>query len=362
MQWIRGQTIGCGSFSTVNLVVPNKKGFSQCPPPMAVKSCENINSDSLKNEKEVLDQLGFCPQIIRCFGDEYTVENDEKLYNLFLEYANKGSLADQVKKSGGNLVESDVRRYARSILEGLRFLHAKGFAHCDIKLQNILLFGNGDVKIADFGLAKRNGKEGGERWRLEIRGTPLNIAPESVNENEYDSPVDIWALGCAVVEMFTGKSAWNFKPGTNVAALLIKIGVRDELPAIPAELSEQGKDFLRKCFVKDPKNRWTAEMLLDHPFMAGDDETIAMNRCEEEASTSPKCSFEEFSVSPRLPFDFPYWVSTQSTASSQSNFQQNSSLVSSSPSYVSSPLDRIRQLACDQAPNWSVCGSWITLR
>ncbi|XVF17677.1 hypothetical protein REPUB_Repub10bG0144100 [Reevesia pubescens] len=361
MAWVRGDTIGCGSFGIVNLVVP-KKGFSKSPV-MAVKSCETIDSVSLRNEKEVLDQLGFCPQIIRCFGDDYTVENGEKFYNLFLEYANKGSLADQVKKNGGNLIESDVRRYARSILEGLRFVHAKGFAHCDIKLPNILLFGNGDVKIADFGLAKRNGKEDEEQRRMEIRGTPLNIAPESVNENEYDSPVDIWALGCAIVEMFTGKPAWNLKPGGNVAALLIKIGVSDELPGIPEELSEEGKDFLGKCFVKDPKNRWTAEMLLDHPFMAGDDEIISMNQFEEEASTSPNCCFEEeLSVSPRRPFDFPDWVSTQSTVSSQSIFQDNSSPFSSFSSDNPSPLDRICQLACDQAPNWSVSGSWITLR
>ncbi|XVE87113.1 hypothetical protein DITRI_Ditri18aG0090100 [Diplodiscus trichospermus] len=351
MEWFRGDTIGCGSFGTVNLVVP-KKGYLRSPV-MAVKSCETSDSFSLKNEKQVLDQLGFCPQIIRCFGDDCTIENGEKLYNLFLEYASKGSLADQVKKNGGNLIESDVKRYARSILKGLRFLHAKGFAHCDIKLQNILLFGNGDVKIADFGLARRNRETGGgeeEQGRVEIRGTPLNMAPESVNENEYDSPVDIWALGCAIVEMFTGKPAWNFKPGTNVAALLIKIGVSDELPAIPEKLSEEGKDFLGKCFVKDPKSRWTADMLLDHPFMAGDnDETIAMNQCEEEEE-------EEESTSPRCPFDFSDWVSTQSTASAQS------SLISLFSSYGSSPLDRVRQLACEQAPNWSVFGSWITLR
>ncbi|OMP01989.1 hypothetical protein COLO4_11435 [Corchorus olitorius] len=149
---------------------------------MAVKSCDSGISASLKSEKQVLDQIGFCPQIIRCFGDGYSVEDGETLYNLFLEYADKGSLADHVKKNGGKLTESDVRRYARSILKGLRFLHAKGFVHCDIKLQNILLFGNGDVKIADFGLAKRNGDE--EQRKMEIRGTPLNLAPESVNNNE----------------------------------------------------------------------------------------------------------------------------------------------------------------------------------
>ncbi|KAE8715718.1 Serine/threonine-protein kinase PBS1 [Hibiscus syriacus] len=343
MEWIRGDTIGFGSFGTVSMVLP-KTGFSKSPL-IAVKSCEVIDSVSLKNEKEVLDRIGSCPQIIRCLGDNYTVEKGGELYNLFLEYADKGSLADQVKQSGGILMESDVRRYARSILRGLRFVHSNGFVHCDIKLQNILLFGNGDVKIADFGLAKRNGEE---QRRVEIRGTPLNIAPESVNENVYDSAVDIWALGCAIVEMFTGKPGWNFKPGTDLAALLIKIGVSDELPGIPRELSEEGKDFLGKCFVKDPKKRWTAEMLLDHPFMAGDDDIVSLNRCEEEESTSPRCSFEEFSASPRCPFEFPDWVSTQS---------------SSVPSFsISSPWDRIRELACDKAGNWTISESWITLR
>ncbi|KAL4352813.1 hypothetical protein GQ457_06G040310 [Hibiscus cannabinus] len=315
---------------------------------MAVKSAQTLASVSLRNEKQVLDQLGLCPQIIRCFGDEYTVENGDKLYNLFLEYAKNGSLADQVKRSGGSLMESDARRYARSILKGLCFVHGKGFVHCDVKLENILLFDDGDVKIADFGLAMRNGEKQGA---VEIRGTPLNIAPESVNGNVYGSPVDIWALGCAVLEMITGKPAWDFEPGTSVAALLFRIGVSDELPGIPAELSEEGKDFLGKCFVKDPENRWTADMLLDHPFVVGDDDTI-------EASASPRCSFEEFSESPRCPFHFPDWVSTQSRASSQ----ENSSFGSSFSSYVSSPVERIRELACDRTLVWSISGNWITLR
>ncbi|KAK8587038.1 hypothetical protein V6N13_086045 [Hibiscus sabdariffa] len=356
MEWVRGETIGCGSFGTVNLVLP-KKSFPKSPL-MAVKSAQTLASVSLKNEKQVLDQLGLCPQIIRCFGDEYTVENGEKLYNLFLEYANNGSLADQVKRSGGSLIESDARRYAKSILKGLRFVHGRGFVHCDIKPENILLFDNGDVKIADFGLAMRNGEK---QRTMEIRGTPLNIAPESVNGNVYGSPVDIWALGCAVLEMITGKPAWDFEPGTSVAALLVRIGVSDELPGIPAELSEEGKDFLGKCFVKDPENRWTADMLLDHPFVVGDDDNIEMNPCheeQEEASASPQCSFEEFSESPRCPFHFPDWVSTQSRASSQ----ENSSFASSFSSYVSSPMERIRELAWDRTLVWSISGNWITLR
>ncbi|KAE8700053.1 protein RALF-like 34-like [Hibiscus syriacus] len=340
MEWVPGEMIGYGSFGTVNLVLP-KTGFSKSPLTV-VKRCETHNSASLRHEKQVLDQLGSCPQIIRCLGDDYSVENCGKFYNLFLEYADKGSLADHVKRNGGGWTESDVKRFAKSILRGLNFVHSKGLVHCDVKLQNVLLFGNGDVKLADFGLAKRNGEKQG---KFEIRGTPLNMAPESINGNVYDFPVDIWALGCVVVEMFTGKTAWNLKPGSNMADLFIKIGVGDELPGIPTELSEEGKDFLGKCFSRDPSKRWTTEMLLNHPFMVADDETTV-----PFPSTSSQCCFEEFSVSPRCPFDFPDWISTDELIS-----RENSSRISSA-------LNRIGELACHEAPNWSSCGSWISLR
>ncbi|MBA0776159.1 hypothetical protein Gotri_011198 [Gossypium trilobum] len=56
--------------------------------------------------------------------------------------------------------------------------------------------------------------------------------------------------------------------------LLIKIGANDELPRIPRELTGEGKYFMEKCFSRDPNKRWTAEMLLQHPFMASDDEIV----------------------------------------------------------------------------------------
>ncbi|KAK8621864.1 hypothetical protein V6N13_097492 [Hibiscus sabdariffa] len=69
----------------------------------------------------------------------------------------------------------------------------------------------------------------------------------------HDSAVDIWALRCSIVEMFTKKPSWNFKPGTNRVPLLIKIEVSHEFLGIPQELYKEGKDFLGKCFVKDSK-------------------------------------------------------------------------------------------------------------
>ena len=72
------------------------------------------------------------------------------------------------------------------------FYLIKGFVHCDLKLQKILVFDNGKVKITDFGLPKKEEqKQSNEVKRAELKGTPLYMSPESVNRNEYESPTDI---------------------------------------------------------------------------------------------------------------------------------------------------------------------------
>jgi serine/threonine protein kinase len=130
-------------------------------------------------------------------------------------------------------------------------------------LPNILVFENGNIKISDFSLAKETRVEQGEKWRS--RRTPVIMSPEAVNDSVYESPTDIWALGCAIVEMVTGESAWNV---SDMLMLTIRIGVGEELPKIPDELLREGIDFLEKCFVKDPLRRWTIDLLLKHPFIS----------------------------------------------------------------------------------------------
>ncbi|CAA7019446.1 unnamed protein product [Microthlaspi erraticum] len=341
MEWVRGETIGYGTFSTVNLATPlNIKNYGDFPTLLAVKSADSYGAAGITNEKSVLNSLGDCPEIVRCFGEDHTVENGEKLHNLLLEYASRGSLATQLKKlNGDGLPESEVRRYTGSVLRGLRHIHSNGFAHCDIKLGNILLFGDGAVKIADFGLARKVDEElTASNGGVKIRGTPLYMAPESVNENEYGSAADVWALGCAVVEMFSGKTAWSVKEGSNFVSLLMRIGVGEELPKIPEELSEEGKDFVSKCFVKDPERRWTAEMLLNHPFVAVDQREEFVAKVDEKVATSPRC-----------PFEFYDWESVSSDSQMQSQ-----------PLDV--PVERFESLVSESIPDWSVADGWVCVR
>ncbi|CAH8382273.1 unnamed protein product [Eruca vesicaria subsp. sativa] len=332
MEWVRGETIGHGTFSTVSLATPsNIKHSGEFPSLMAVKSSNSYGGAAIAYEKTVLDSLGDCPEIVRCYGEDQTVENGEKLHNLLLEYASRGSLASQL--NGEGLPESTVRRHTGSVLRGLRHIHSKGFAHCDIKLGNILLFGDGAVKIADFGLARdlTASKDG-----VEIRGTPLYMAPESVNDNEYGAAADVWALGCAVVEMFSGETAWSVDEGSHFMS--------EELPKIPEELSEEGKDFLRKCFVRNPEKRWTAEMLLNHPFVAVDCEGKDGQR--DEIFMDVK---EDVTTSPRCPFGFPDWESVSSESEAQ--YQP-----------LDSPVVRFESLVSETVPDWSISEDWITVR
>ncbi|KAG6781533.1 hypothetical protein POTOM_014443 [Populus tomentosa] len=280
--WSRGPLIGKGGFGSVYLAsLKNPKSRNgYYPPVMAVKSAEVSASCSLQKEKEVFNCLNGCPFIIKCFGEETTSNKDgEMFYNVLLEYASGGNLACLIKKSDGvGLPELDVKRYTRSILEGICYIHSRGYVHCDLKPENILLVSNrakaGEfvAKVGDFGLAKKSEKRN-KKMKIDpyLRGTALYMAPETVANHVQESPCDIWALGCVVLEMLTGKPAWDLKPHVTTEELLRKIGDGYESPKIPSQISKDAKDFLKRCFVANPMFRFTAEMLLDEPFMSGVD-------------------------------------------------------------------------------------------
>nr|XP_043634646.1 mitogen-activated protein kinase kinase kinase 20-like [Erigeron canadensis] len=340
MEFIKVKEIGHGSFSKVSLAKPIFQN-SNFPSLVAVKSCGLSQFGFLMKERVILDELSGCPEIIKCYGDCFKVENREKLYNVVLEYACGGSLANRVMNSGQVFDECEIRDYTHSVLKGIRYFHEKGYVHCDIKLENILLSDNGDVKIADFGLAKRITEEKGSTF--DIRGTPLYMAPETVKKGEQGQAADIWAFGCLVLEMFTRKPVWNI---SDVCGLFLKIGVGEEIPEIPGELSDAGKDFLSKCLVKDVRRRWTAEMLLGHPFVNGGKRWVSPSR------------------SPRNPFDFSDWETEKScwvTPCSRPEMKLEVGLWTRQEKRVS-VSNRLRHLVNNERPNWSDIESWITIR
>ncbi|XLS63303.1 hypothetical protein HN51_017531 [Arachis hypogaea] len=221
LQWKKVEVLGAGSYGTVSLaiLVDEQNRFHSF---IAVKSSIPRLAFSLEKEEQIFKSLwegesGGCQEIIECFGTEITVEHGHQFYNLFLEYAPYGSLADLIHKKP--LPETEVSVYARMIVKGLSHIHRKGIVHCDLKPENILVFpsldkeiANYQLKIADFGLSKtKEEKADVELWKSKPRGTPSYLSPEAFS-GHIDAPMDIWALGCIVIEMLTGLPAWGESP------------------------------------------------------------------------------------------------------------------------------------------------------
>ncbi|CAH8389183.1 unnamed protein product [Eruca vesicaria subsp. sativa] len=322
--WIRGPIIGRGSTATVSLAITNSGEL------FAVKSAEFSSSAFLQREESFLSSLS-SPYVVKYIGSNSTTENDTLTYNLLMDYVSGGSLHDLIKNSGGELPEPAIRSYTRQILKGLKYLHCLGIVHCDLKSQNVMIGGE-TAKIVDLGCAKMAGN-----GSLEFSGTPAFMSPEVARGEEQSFPADVWALGCMVIEMATGSSPW---PELNdVVAAVYKIGFTGETPEIPECLSEKGKDFLRKCLRRDPKQRWVVEELLQHPFLEGEEE-------EDQTQTQSMSCLN--TSSPSTVLDQGFWDSCETSRGRLVQEDHEDPFANYSTLLVSSPADRIKKLVGDE--------------
>uniref|UniRef100_A0A804M4I5 mitogen-activated protein kinase kinase kinase n=1 Tax=Zea mays TaxID=4577 RepID=A0A804M4I5_MAIZE len=261
-QWQKGKLLGSGTFGCV-YEATNRHTGALC----AMKEVNIIPDDakSVESLKQLEQEIKFLSQfkhenIVQYYGSE-TIE--DRFY-IYLEYVHPGSIHKYVHQHCGSLTEAVIRNFTRHILKGLAFLHSQKIMHRDIKGANLLVDINGVVKLADFGMAKHLSTAAPN---LSLKGTPYWMAPEVVRATldksaGYDLAVDIWSLGCTIIEMFTGKPPWS---GLEGPAAMFKVLRTD--PPIPDNLSPEGKDFLRCCFKRNPTERPTANKLLEHPFI-----------------------------------------------------------------------------------------------
>ncbi|KAL4574814.1 hypothetical protein LXL04_021652 [Taraxacum kok-saghyz] len=258
-RWKKGKLLGRGSFGHVYVGFNSESGEMCAMKEVTLFSDDAKSKESarqLGQEVSLLSRLSH-PNIVQYYGSEMV---DDKLY-IYLEYVSGGSIYKLLQEYG-QFGESAIRSYTQQILSGLAYLHAKNTIHRDIKGANILVDPNGRVKLADFGMAKHIT---GQTCPLSFKGSPYWMAPEIIkNSNGSNLAVDIWSLGCTVLEMATTKPPWSQYEGV---AALFKIGNSKELPVIPDHLSEEGKDFVRQCLQRNPQHRPTAAQLLDHSFI-----------------------------------------------------------------------------------------------
>ncbi|KAI3713063.1 hypothetical protein L1987_71634 [Smallanthus sonchifolius] len=262
-RWLKGKLIGRGTFGSVYVGSDRETGALCAMKEVEIlpddpKSAESIKQ--LEQEIDVLSQLKH-PNIVQYYGSEIV----EDRFYIYLEYVHPGSINKYARDHCGGMTESIVRNFTRHIVSGLAYLHSTNTIHRDIKGANLLVDANGVVKLADFGMAKHLDGQ----VNLSLKGSPYWMAPELLQgEPQKDgSPdlalaIDIWSLGCTVIEMMNGKPPWSEYEGP---AAMFK--VMQETPPIPETMSPDGKDFLRSCFIRNPAERPTASMLLEHKFL-----------------------------------------------------------------------------------------------
>ncbi|KAJ3085786.1 hypothetical protein HK102_013831, partial [Quaeritorhiza haematococci] len=271
MLWYQGDVIGQGAYGKVylglNLMTwdlmavkqvelgPLHRAFSIRKDGAASGSIKekgvNPNKQPLLSPAEAMRQE---ISLLKTLNHEHIVryldcETTDKAINIFLEYVSGGSVASVLTRIGP-FPEPLVRGLTAQILMGLDYLHSQGIIHRDIKAANILLDYDGVAKISDFGVSKKLAFENGgspyrRTSRMSVRGTANWMAPEVVAGKGYSAKVDIWSLGCVVLEMFTGEKPW--KQYDLEFQVFYQLG-QNKAPAIPDDVSLEAKSFIKECF------------------------------------------------------------------------------------------------------------------
>uniref|UniRef100_A0A668AAC5 non-specific serine/threonine protein kinase n=1 Tax=Myripristis murdjan TaxID=586833 RepID=A0A668AAC5_9TELE len=191
----------------------------------------------------------------------------EKLW-ICMEYCGGGSLQD-IYHVTGPLSELQIAYVCRETLQGLGYLHTKGKMHRDIKGANILLTDNGDVKLADFGVAAKITATIAKR--KSFIGTPYWMAPEvaAVEKNGgYNQLCDIWAVGITSIELAELQPPMFDLHPMRALFLMSKSSFQPPKLKDKTKWSAAFHNFVKVSLTKNPKKRPTAEKLLSHVFVA----------------------------------------------------------------------------------------------
>ena len=278
-----GKELTTSDLVAIKVLKKKYRKLDQCYELREVQSLQKLCKESLSSQK------GY-DNIIKL--KEIIFEKKNGKLSLVFEYMETDLYELMKKRSPNRLTEDEIKDITYQMLLGLFHMHKYGFFHRDMKPENLLLTGK-KVKIADFGLAR------------EIRSIPpfteyvstrYYRAPECILRSQnYNSPVDIWAVGCIMAEMYmhpmplfygsTEKEVFvkicttlgspnrsNWHEGVNQAN---KIGMKypqssgTDLANIVIGASPEAIDLMKQMLKWSPSSRATAASLLNHPFFNG---------------------------------------------------------------------------------------------
>lgn len=210
-----------------------------------------------KNESKAIALLSY-PNIVKV----YDVSFGEKLQYIVMEYVDGITLKEYIQKQNA-ITWNDALFFTTQILRALQHAHDNGIVHRDIKPQNIILLSNGNIKVADFGIARFSRSETKTLTDTAI-GSVHYISPEQAKGEFTDEKADIYSVGVVLYEMLAGKVPFEAESAVSVALMQLQENAKkltEVNPDIPLGLEQ----ICIHAMQKNPADRYQSatEMLLD---------------------------------------------------------------------------------------------------
>ena len=284
--YLYGRRIGQGAFGKVNLGLNVLTGRV-----VAIKSFKktkeakhNSNLNKILYETGLMKRFNH-PNITKILE----VFHDEEYMLIIMEYINGGNLFNFVKKRR-KLSEKTAKFLFRQIILGIKHIHSQNIVHRDIKLENIIIDLNNNVKICDFGIGKVINSA--DELLYDKCGTPMYMAPEIILSNKKNGykgfPVDIWSSGITLYIMLSGTLPFAVKNKSIEELSLkdmkskkessnLKYQIVNGYPKKIKKISSEAKDLLKGLLNKNPDKRLTCDEILNHPWLKEDINEICDN-------------------------------------------------------------------------------------